>query len=405
MKQSDPTPHEPPTNQPVWHRLSQRLRQLTDQAGRSLGQLTDFEPVKQYASATLTAVPPDLDPLARVRQQLPNLSRQLLLGRFARVGRLASQLMPQELLERLIDQILDQSVQLAERLSSNDALYDEFNLLSLHDVAQLSIERADELADLIASRNRVLAAAEGAATGVAGVIGLIADLPLSVILVLRVIYQTAECYGYDLTDVEGRQTIYHVLADTQWSVLIEKQALLLSLASVQQLLKQQGIAGLQQMVGSAGDLDVFEKLVQDMAGSLNIRLPENLIGRSLPLAGGIVGALYNTRLLNAVAATAQARFRQQRLSNPTMITHDTQVTQVTQAPTPSTAHTQPPIETSIPIQSSTDEISAEAVFGHSAADEQVKPQPKKRMVRVKKTSDGEIVATPTQISPNNDTQH
>lgn len=371
----------------MWRRMSQRLRQFGDQAGHKLGQLTEFEQTQQQATVQQATFQPDQDPMQALRAHLPNVSRQLLVGRFASVSRLASQLMPQEFLERLTDQVLEQTVQFAELLSGNDALYDEFGLLSLHDLRQLDLERADELANVIATRNRLLGATEGAVTGLAGFMGAIADLPLSVVIVLRTIYQTAECYGYDLADVDGRQKIYQVLAHTDWSVLVEKQTILLSLVSVQQLLKQRGIAGLQQMVGSAGDLEVFEKLVQEFAVSLNIRLPENLTGRAAPLAGSVVGAFYNTRLINSVAALAQATFRQQRLAYLLTVT-------------PSSEHLTTPAKTTV-----APDIRVEDVFGHSAEDEQIKPKPKKRMVRVKKNSDGEITPTPTDVTPNSDTQH
>lgn len=366
----------------LWRRMSQQLRQFGDRAGQKLGQLTDFEQIQQQAT-----VQHDLDPIHSLRAHLPTVSRQLLVGRFASVSRLASQLMPQELMERVTDHVLEQTVQFAELLSGNDALYDEHGFVSLHELRQLDIERADELANLVASRNRLLAATEGAATGLAGFLGAIADLPLSTVIVLRTIYQTAECYGYDLADVDGRQKIYQVLANTDWSILVEKQTVLLSLVSVQKLLKQNGVAGLQQMVGSAGDLEVFEKLVQELAGTLNIQLPDNLTGRALPLAGSLVGAFYSTRLINSVAALAQATFRQQRLEQLPKISHANETRDMP-------AHTE-----------ATAEISAEAVFGHSAADEQVKPQPKKRMVRVKKNNDGEMTPSSTEIMPNNDTQH
>ena len=383
--------------------LWRRLRKLSDQAGQKLGQVTGFEQTRREV-----VVPDDQDPIQSLRAHVPQLSRQLLVGRFASVSRLAHQLLPQELMERVTDHLLEQTVQFAELLSGNDALYDESGVLSLHDLRQLDLERADELANLVASRNRLLGATEGAVTGLAGFLGAIADLPLSVIIVLRTIYQTAECYGYDLADLDGRQKIYQLLANTDWSVLVEKQTVLLSLVSVQQLLKQGGVAGLQQRVGSAADLEVFEKLVQELAGSLNIRLPDQLTSRVVPLAGSVVGAFYNTRLINSVAALAQATFRQQRLDHLPKISQSSDTLAMPPAvPAETISKTTPEIsapEISAP-EISAPEISAEAVFGHSAADEQVKPQPKKRMVRVKKKSDGEITPNPTDVTPNSDTQH
>jgi hypothetical protein len=255
---------------------------------------------------------------------------------------------------------------------------------------QLELAHADQLADLVANRNRLLGAATGAATGLAGVIGTIADLPLSVILVLRTVYQTAECYGYDLADVDGRQKIYQVLADTDWSVLVEKQTILLSLVSVQQLLKQGGIAGLQKMVGSAADLEVFEKLLHEIAGSLNLQLPDNLAGRALPVAGSVVGAVYGARLINSVAARAQATFRAQRVSSePPRVTH---AASVALAPQP---------ETEIDVAA----VFAQSVAEDAAQEQPVEKKPKTRTVRVKKSSQGDIVANPVDIIPNSDTQH
>lgn len=378
----------------LWRQLGHRVRKLSDQAGQTLGQLTAFEQVKQSAIATQSSTSfdqdPMRDPMQVLREQLPQLTRQLLVGRFASVSRLASQVMPHELLDRVTDQVLEQAVQFAELLSGNDALYDELGVLSLSDLRQLELAHADQLADLVANRNRLLGAATGAATGLAGVIGTIADLPLSVILVLRTVYQTAECYGYDLADVDGRQKIYQVLADTDWSVLVEKQTILLSLVSVQQLLKQGGIAGLQKMVGSAADLEVFEKLLHEIAGSLNLQLPDNLAGRALPVAGSVVGAVYSARLINSVAARAQATFRAQRVSSePPRVTH---AESVALAPQP---------ETEIDVAA----VFAQSVAEDAAQEQPVEKKPKTRTVRVKKSSQGDIVANPVDIVPNSDTQH
>lgn len=381
----------------LWRRASQQLRKLSDQAGQAIGKLTEFEQLKQQARQQYSAALPEQDPMQVLRQHLPELSRQLVVGRFASVSRLATQLMPQELLERLTEQALEHAVQFAALLSGNDALYDELGVVSLHDLRQLDLEQADLLADQVASRNRLLGAAEGAATGLAGFVGAIADLPLSFVIVLRTIYQTAECYGYDLADLDGRQKIYQVLAETEWGVLIEKQALLLSLVSMQQLLDKEGLAGLQQTVGSAGDLEVFEKLVQEVAERFNLRLPDRLANRALPVAGGVVGAFYNTRLINSVAALAQATFRAQRLAHPLSLAYADHAERLP----PQTLNA----EINQPSAEIAPEISAEAVFGHSAEDEAIKPQPKKRTVRVKKNSNGELTANTVEITPNNDTQH
>ncbi|MEC7120765.1 MAG: EcsC family protein [Pseudomonadota bacterium] len=385
MSEQNPMDHQHVPSA-LLNKLGKRLRKIADQGGRQLGRLTAFDAVRTEYQQREAVVSVGLDPLATMRQQLPQLGQHLFAGRFASASRLMTQLVPAEALERLTERLFEQVTEFAELISTNDDLYEEAGALTIQDMRDLSLERADELADLMANRNRLIAAAEGGATGLGGLIGTLIDLPLSIVLAVRTVYQIAECYGHDLSGVDGRSKVYDVLAQADFGILAEKQTIMIGLASVNRMLQQNGVSGLQQMVGSAADLELFEKLAHDLADSLNINLPPNLLQRAIPIAASATSVLYNTRLINSVAAAAQVTFRAERLKNQSA---------------PAQVSDQSTAAMALPAS----EVSAEAVFGHSAEDEQVKPKPKKRMVRVKKNAEGEIMPNVTEITPSNDTQH
>lgn len=285
-------------------KLNQRAQAWVQQGGRLLGQLTGASNAFGGFQDREVA-----DPFAAFRQQLPSLSKKVLGGRFQTLTKVVNHVVPSAAFEQLADRVFEQMSVFATQVSQIQEVLNAAQLTSLDDLAAQSASQADELADYLANRNRVIAAAQGAVTGATGLVGAIVDVPLVLLLILRTIYQTAQAYGVNLDGEEGRQHVLSILARLDLSLLVEKQSILLSLGTVQQFVAQGNLSELQHLVGSANSTDFFKKLAADLSESLNLPISASLLSRLVPLASGATNALYNTRVVSMVAQAAQAEFR------------------------------------------------------------------------------------------------
>ena len=97
-----------------------------------------------------------------------------------------------------------------------EAIYDEFrraghDLETPDDFASLRLEDIDRVVGYLDAKYKGLAAVEGAATGVAGLPGIVVDLPALVMLNLRAIGEYATYYGFDVTVQHERLFAMNVL--------------------------------------------------------------------------------------------------------------------------------------------------------------------------------------------------
>ena len=98
------------------------------------------------------------------------------------------------------------------------------------DLTSLRLEDIDRVVDFLDAKYKGLAAAEGAVTGVAGLPGIVVDLPALVMLNLRAIGEYATYYGFDVTVQQERLFAMNVLGlasspkDAAKQILITYQA-------------------------------------------------------------------------------------------------------------------------------------------------------------------------------------
>ncbi|MFX7106324.1 EcsC family protein, partial [Acinetobacter baumannii] len=61
-------------------------------------------------------------------------------------------------------------------------------------------DRSQRLSHAFIEQNKLIAIAQGAFSGATGVAGAALDVPLSLLLALRTIYQTGHAHGFNLSD-------------------------------------------------------------------------------------------------------------------------------------------------------------------------------------------------------------
>ena len=141
-----------------------------------------------------------------------------------------------------------------------------------------------------------LAAVVGAVGGAAGMAGTLAELPVSVTLILQAIRDEAEAAGFD-PDLPA-----------------VKAACLQVLAAGSPAEGDDGVdtAFLSARLAVSGA--ALEKMIQTVAPQLTIRLSQKLAGQSVPVLGAVAGAAMNATYIGYFREMAKIRFALMRLS-------------------------------------------------------------------------------------------
>ncbi|WP_307864623.1 EcsC family protein [Allobranchiibius sp. CTAmp26] len=177
---------------------------------------------------------------------------------------------------------------------------------SAADVAQRALQESggdvDAAIDKVIADHRRLAAAGGFVTGLGGFVTMTVSLPANIAgfyaLATRMTAAIAHLRGYDLRNRDLRSAILLALVGGEADALLKKAGVVSTgrLAN----LATRGLPPAARMVI---DKAVGFRLIAQVSEKLLPRL-----GKSIPLAGGVVGAGLDVYLLNKVAKTARTQF-------------------------------------------------------------------------------------------------
>lgn len=250
-------------------------------------------------------------PQQMLREQLPKVTRQVFGRHFTKVNGVATFLSPdwdQKVSGYLFDWLNDFSSKstLTEKILEEAGAKDLFELTK-------DTGRSQRLSQALIEQNKLIATIQGAITGVSGVVGAAVDVPVSLVLVLRTIYQTGRSHGFDLQEVTDQDVVEFIFKEVDISLIAEKQTLLLALKTLRNMLETQDIHQFQQVLGSTTDFDTLKNWLVDEDGEfkwawLN-RIPKlSAFGKVTPVAGAVLSAVYSWKLQEDVGHKAQAIF-------------------------------------------------------------------------------------------------
>lgn len=255
------------------------------------------------------------NPQQMMREYLPNVSRQLLGRQYSKVNRVASFVVP-DFSDKVSDYFFDHLNQFTSNLSSVDTVLDQAGAKDLQELTQ-DVDRSKRLSQALAEQNKWLASIQGAVTGATGVVGSAIDVPLSLLMSLRMIYQVGRAYGFELNKDTEQDIVQFVFKQIDLGQIAEKQSVLMALKIVSNMLQTNDTAQLQNMLGSSNDSEPLKKWLVNENGDMKWNwlnhLPNlSLISKLTPIAGAGMGAAYSWKLVEDVNQKAQQIFSHAR---------------------------------------------------------------------------------------------
>lgn len=258
------------------------------------------------------------NPQQMLREHLPNVSRQLLGHRFNTVNNVAHFVSP-ELTEKVSDYFYDRLNQFSNQSSSVDAILNEAGAKDLEELTQ-DVNRSKRISQALGEQNKWIATVQGAISGASGVLGTAIDIPASLLMALRTIYQVGRSYGFDLSKEDDQEIVQHIFRQLDLGLIAEKQTLLLGLKALSNTIKSHDISQLQAMLGSDNDMSAIKQWLNNHEGEAKWEwvnhLPKISILEKLtkltPLASAGIGAVYSHRFVDDVNQKAQEAFSHAR---------------------------------------------------------------------------------------------
>lgn len=143
---------------------------------------------------------------------------------------------------------------------------------------------------------------EGAAAGVAGLPGIVVDVPALYGLLFHMIQEVAICYGYEVDPEEEKAHILKILNIGHHMEKADKKKGMEELADIQDMIRR-GVP--------VEDVERFavQKGLQTMARHLSLALIHRKMAQSVVLVGGVIGASVNRQLAGEVGEVAFHAYR------------------------------------------------------------------------------------------------
>ncbi|MDY6457751.1 EcsC family protein [Acinetobacter faecalis] len=255
------------------------------------------------------------NPQQLLRTHVPQVSRQLFGKHYGTVDRVANFVAPQ-FSDKVSDYLFDQLNTFTNNISSVDAVLDEAGVQHLEELTR-DVSRSERISRALAEQNKWIASVQGAVTGATGVIGSAVDIPVSIVMSLRTIYQVGRSYGFELNKETEQEIVQYIFKQIDLGLIAEKQAILMAIKAISNTLETHDVHQLQKLVGSSNDIEALKRWLTNEEGDakwqwLNSIPKFSMLTKLTPIASASVGAMYSWKLIEEVNEKAQIVFAQAR---------------------------------------------------------------------------------------------
>lgn len=204
----------------------------------------------------------------------------------------------------------------AEKLSDERAILKRGGVESLVDLRGVDLDVCDKLMRTEQRRAMALAGVGGAAFGVAGAAGMVADVPSLIALALRTIHRVGLCYGEDLRKPQSRALAIGVFALASANSLEEKQTAVAALRDFKA--RSLDAAAWRDGVERAAEREFAKEAavfsLQNLASKLGVNLGKRKAAGVVPVLGALIGGSVNAWYLYDVGQVSRYVFQERWLA-------------------------------------------------------------------------------------------
>ena len=210
---------------------------------------------------------------------------------------------------------LDMAHGTAVRLSDRRSILRRAGVDTLEELRALPLEQCDRAAAAVSRRAITLAGISGGALGIAGGLGMIADVPALLIQTLRTIHRVGLSYGEDCSATLQRRLPIAIFALASANDADEKHAALQAIEHESQRHTAQWREGVERAAQRELAKDAATLSLNNVARQLAKRLGWRSAAGAVPVTGILIGGSINAWYLHDVARNAQRVFQMRWLRN------------------------------------------------------------------------------------------
>lgn len=381
--------------QTKFNRVLGVAKKLSTSGLKVLNQMNSQQLQRSQTSAkTMSEVPSETtflsftaqDPQQLIRVHFPNISKQFFGKHYERVNQVVQFLSPLSM-DEVSDYCFQKLHVLSDRLSTVDKILEQTGAQSLTELSG-DISRSGRISQALTEQNKWIAGVQGALSGATGLLGLGADIPASLVLALRTIYQIGRAHGFELQQ-QDQDVVQYIFQQIDLQQIVEKQSILLGLRTLDDLLVDNDLTSLQHLLGSNNDDEWLKELLFNEKHEFKWQwmnaLPKvSALHQITPLISASVSAMYSWQFIADTGQKAQHVFS---IARDYLLRHADQNLTVLAAYHAAIAQQNQPKKLVHPI-----ELKKEN-YHDNLTGETEKPKPRSRRTTAKKTVTEDVTAT------------
>jgi hypothetical protein len=241
----------------------------------------------------------------------PGWGTRLLAKPGSKIAGAVQALVPEDALRAALEGV----DRVAGKLSDDASILKRAGVTTLEELRHSSLKACDDLMRGEQRRAMAMGGVGGAAFGLAGAAGMVADVPALIALAMRTIHRVGLCYGEDLRQPGYRQLAIGVFALASANSLEEKQLAVAALRDfgAGTLVSAAWRDGVERAAERelAKEAAVFS--MHNLASKLGINLGKRKAVGVVPILGALVGGSVNAWYLYDVAQVSRYVFQERWL--------------------------------------------------------------------------------------------
>lgn len=188
------------------------------------------------------------------------------------------------------------------------------SVTDLKELQSKDLRLSDELANGVHNWALAMAGAEGGATGLAGLPGIIIDIPTLITMCLRVIHKIGVCYGFEVESDTDHSFVFGVLSAASANTMKEKMTAMGLLQKINVMVAKTTWKRLMEKAATSKQgLPALIVAIKALAKQLGINLTKRKVAQAIPVIGAAVGGAINVAFVNDVAWAARRMYQERWL--------------------------------------------------------------------------------------------